>query len=593
MVSRVLSLLAFAGIGYASSKYSCKCTPEDSCWPSVDTWSTLNSTVSGKLIHNLPLAISCYPGAYQNAEECANVYSQWSDSEFQELSPVGYVYPTVKTCPAVDLSSGQEPGECILGPAPVYTINATEPAELAAGIEFAQKNNVRLVIRNTGHDMLGKSEGYAGLQIWIKYIQKGIDFHETYAPSDKCGDWTGSALTIGGGYVWEEAYEVAFKNNVTVVGGGDPTVGCIGGYTQGGGHSPASRDFGLAADQVLEAQVVLANGSIVTANACQNSDLYFALRGGGGGSYGVVTSMTLKAYPSTPVVGQTLTIASLSTDTDALLEAITDVYEHYPTIMDGGFSGYGSWSINSPAPLFTNVTIGYRHSIAIMDKSLTDAQKVFEPVLTTLQKYNGTSLNVNITWYEFPTYAAYYQAMSGRKEAVGNANSAMTSRMMGKSALTSSRTRLRNMINTIAGAPMEYTIQNVELVGGGKVLTDGSDKHSSVNPAWRSTYIVHVVARGWADDSTSQPIKDDITYNKGLAMSMLTPFLGSYLSEADRYDPLWAINFYGTNYLRLAVIKNKYDPTGLFYCPTCVGSPSWYQRYLPGTSYGPLCPTGL
>lgn len=309
------------------------------------------------------------------------------------------------------------------------------------------------------------------------------------------------------------------------------TVGCIGGYTQGGGHSPASRDFGLAADQVLEAQVVLANGSIVTANACQNSDLYFALRGGGGGSYGVVTSMTLKAYPSTPVVGQTLTIASLSTDTDALLEAITDVYEHYPTIMDGGFSGYGSWSINSPAPLFTNVTIGYRHSIAIMDKSLTDAQKVFEPVLTTLQKYNGTSLNVNITWYEFPTYAAYYQAMSGRKEAVGNANSAMTSRMMGKSALTSSRTRLRNMINTIAGAPMEYTIQNVELVGGGKVLTDGSDKHSSVNPAWRSTYIVHVVARGWADDSTSQPIKDDITYNKGLAMSMLTPFLGSYLSE--------------------------------------------------------------
>lgn len=128
-----------------------------------------------------------------------------------------------------------------MGPAPVYTINATEPAELAAGIEFAQKNNVRLVIRNTGHDMLGKlvahmkslihdlftdslyrSEGYAGLQIWIKYIQKGIDFHETYAPSDKCGDWTGSALTIGGGYVWEEAHEVAFKNNVTVVGGGDP-----------------------------------------------------------------------------------------------------------------------------------------------------------------------------------------------------------------------------------------------------------------------------------------------------------------------------------------------------------------------------------
>lgn len=309
------------------------------------------------------------------------------------------------------------------------------------------------------------------------------------------------------------------------------TVGCIGGYTQGGGHSPASRDFGLAADQVLEAEVVLANGSIVTANACQNSDLYFALRGGGGGSYGVVTSMTVKAYPSTPVVGQSLTIASLSKDTDSLLEAITDVYEQYPSIMDQGFSGYGSWAVNSPSKLFGNVTVGYVHAIAIMDKSLADAQKIFEPLLQTLQKYNGTSLDVSVTWYEFPSYAAYYQAMSGEKQAVGNANSAMTSRMLGKSALTSSRTRLRNMIGAIAGEAKEYTINNVELVGGGKVLTDASDKFSSVNPAWRSTYIVQVVARGWADDSTSQAIKDDITYNKGLAMSLLTPFLGSYLSE--------------------------------------------------------------
>lgn len=112
--------------------------------------------MSGKLIQNLPVAISCYPGPYQNAEECAKVYSQWFNSTFQELSPVGYVYPTDVSCPAVDLSS-QEPGTCILGPAPVYTINATEPAELAAGMAFAQKNNVRLVIRNTGHDMLGKS----------------------------------------------------------------------------------------------------------------------------------------------------------------------------------------------------------------------------------------------------------------------------------------------------------------------------------------------------------------------------------------------------------------------------------------------------
>lgn len=70
------------------------------------------------------------------------------------------------------------------------------------------------------------------------------------------------------------------------------TVGCLGGWMQGGGHSPATHDFGLGADQVLEAQVVLANGKIVTASPCQNSDLLFAIRGGGGGTYGVVVSTT-------------------------------------------------------------------------------------------------------------------------------------------------------------------------------------------------------------------------------------------------------------------------------------------------------------
>ncbi|KAJ5690206.1 FAD-binding type 2 [Penicillium macrosclerotiorum] len=598
MALRVLSALAIASLGYASSQSSCKCTPNDTCWPSVDAWNTLNTTVSGKLIHNLPLAISCYPGVYQNDEECAYVYSQWYNSTFQELSPVGYVYPTDSTCPPIDLSTSESSGTCVLGPAPVYTINATEPEELAAGMAFAQKNNIRLVVRNTGHDMLGKSEGYGALQIWIKYIQKGIVVQDTYSPSNKCtkSEWTGSALTIGGGYVWEDVYDVVFPRKLTVVGGGDPTVGCIGGYTQGGGHSPASHDYGLAADQVLEAQVVLADGTLVTASACQNSDLYFAIRGGGGGSYGVVTSMTVKLYPSKSVVAQSLAIIPLSNDTDTLLEAVTDIYADYPSLMDAGFSGYGSWSINSPQVLFDDQTVGYVHALAAMGKSLSEAQSDFNPLLLKLQKYNGTSLFVSVSWYQFPTYASYYQAMSGVHQSVGSANSAMTSRMFSKAALTTSRTALRSIIGIIAGEEEQYTINSVELIGGGKVLTDGSDPYSGLNPAWRSTYIVNVVARGWADDSdaaTVQSVKNDITYVKGGAMRLMTPFLGSYMNEADRNDPLWAWDFYGTNYARLVQIKAKYDPKGLFYCPTCVGSPSWYQKYLDGKDYGPLCPTGL
>ncbi|KAJ1712669.1 isoamyl alcohol oxidase [Aspergillus flavus] len=591
MRSTLWSLLGLTGLAYASTEGSCKCTPGDSCWPTLDTWNALNASVSGKLIKNTPPAISCYPGPYQNDEECAYVYSQWSNETWQSLSPVGYIYPTDDNCPPVDLSSGEKPGNCTLGQAPLYTINATEPEELATGMAFAKKNNIRLVVRNTGHDILGKSEGYGALQTWIKYIQKGITYHENYVPSDQCKhtNWTGAAFTIAGGYVWSDVYQEAFKRNLTIVGGGDPTVGCIGGYIQGGGHSPASRDYGLGSDQVLEAQVMLANGTTVTANACQNSDLYFAIRGGGGGTYGVVTSAVVKAYPSKPVVAQSLAIMPLGNNTDALLEAVTDIHTEYPSISDAGFSGYGTWSINGPMVLFGNETVGYVHAVAAMGKSQKYAEVAFEPLLKKLQKYNGTSLFVSVQWFQFPSYPAYYNAMSGAHQSTGSANSALTSRMFDKDSLTKNRTLLRRMIGVIAGAPEEYTINSVELVGGGKVLTDGEDRFSGVNPAWRSTYMVNVVARGWADESTAQAVKDDITYKKGGAMRALTPKLGSYMNEADRNDPLWATDFFGANYKRLSLIKRKYDPEGFFYCPACVGSEAWHQDSLPGQAYGPLC----
>lgn len=70
----------------------------------------------------------------------------------------------------------------------------------------------------------GRSEGYGSLQIWIKYIQKGITYQPTYVPSDGCtkSGWTGAAFTIGGGYIWQDVYNEAFPRNLTVVGGGDP-----------------------------------------------------------------------------------------------------------------------------------------------------------------------------------------------------------------------------------------------------------------------------------------------------------------------------------------------------------------------------------
>jgi hypothetical protein len=69
-----------------------------------------------------------------------------------------------------------------------------------------------------------RSTGYGSLQVWIRYLRRGITFKQRYEPTGRCSKsgWTGSSFTIGGGYTWEDVYPLAAANNVVVVGGGTP-----------------------------------------------------------------------------------------------------------------------------------------------------------------------------------------------------------------------------------------------------------------------------------------------------------------------------------------------------------------------------------
>ena len=87
-------------------------------------------------------------------------------------------------------------------------------------------------------------------------------------------------MKIGAGQDWGEIYAAASKHGLTLVGGTGDTIG-VGGYLTGGGHSPLSAKYGLAVDQILEMEVVLACGDTVVANEVHNSDLFWAMRGVG------------------------------------------------------------------------------------------------------------------------------------------------------------------------------------------------------------------------------------------------------------------------------------------------------------------------
>lgn len=161
---------------------------------------------------------------------------------------------------------------CELGPYVRYAVNATGAAHIAAAVGFARDKNVRLVIRNTGHDYLGRSTGAGALAAWTHHLKDITPVHW-----DGAG-FTGTALKLGAGVQGYEMLRAATALGRVAVGGECPTVGVAGGYTQGGGHSALSTNFGLAADQTLSFGVVTAGGELVTASQTENPDLYWALR---------------------------------------------------------------------------------------------------------------------------------------------------------------------------------------------------------------------------------------------------------------------------------------------------------------------------
>lgn len=138
---------------------------------------------------------------------------------------------------------------CTLGNYVAYSVKATGTIDVIAALVFAKAKNLRVLVRNTGHDFLGRSTGAGALAIWTQGL-KGINFTQW---SDT--HYTGPAMTVGAGVIGYEILEAANAQGLTVVSGECPTVGLAGGFTQAGGHSALSTQFGLGADQVLSYQV--------------------------------------------------------------------------------------------------------------------------------------------------------------------------------------------------------------------------------------------------------------------------------------------------------------------------------------------------
>jgi hypothetical protein len=177
-----------------------------------------------------------------------------------------------------------------------YAVAAESATDVVAAVNFARERNLRLVIKGGGHSFQGTSCAPDSLLIWTRRMNR-IVLRDAFVPQDCAGQTAPEpAVEIGAGAIWLHVYEaVTGKASRFVRGGGCTTVG-VAGLVQSGGFGTFFKKFGTAAGSLLEAEIVTADGQVRVANACRDPDLFWAIKGGGGGTFGVVTKLVLKTY---------------------------------------------------------------------------------------------------------------------------------------------------------------------------------------------------------------------------------------------------------------------------------------------------------
>jgi len=172
---------------------------------------------------------------------------------------------------------------------PGMIVNCVDVADVIASVNYGRENNLLLAVRGGGHNGGGLGICDDGMVIDLS----GIKFIRV--------DTSDNTVRVGGGNLWGEVDHATHPFGLAVPAGIISTTG-VGGLTLGGGVGHLSRKYGLTIDNLLEADMVLADGSFVTVNASQHADLFWAIRGGGG-NFGIVTSFKFQAHPVKTVIG--------------------------------------------------------------------------------------------------------------------------------------------------------------------------------------------------------------------------------------------------------------------------------------------------
>lgn len=562
-------------------------TPADSCWPSPPDWTDLNITLSGALIRGSPPASVCYlDDRNYNEESCALVRARWFDSTFHASDPVSIDYPvwTNNSCNPTYPNGTSVTGDpdagvrgCNASTYPAYVVNATQASQVASALNWANEKAIRVVVKATGHSYTGRSTGPGSLSIWTHNF-RGIKYLDNFQPIFCHTSQPFSAVRVAAGHTNGEVQAYLSEHDRVIVSGANPSVGIIGWLT-GGGHGFLSSTYGMGSDNLLEATIVLPSGKVVVTNPCHNSELFFAIRGGGGGTYGIVTEVVLLTHPSPQTTLHTFTLASLPYTTDAQYwDAIGFLHAQMQRLKEGGMQGY--YYIVGPP---TAPSLSLIWAFMLFDTP----NGTVEALMNKVEGYLAERADLFAHTSSITQAPTYFDAASQiQNEAVANGGSTYGSRLMSPSSLADAK-RNAKVLREVGpsrhisrpGGSAFNTVLIGHMVGSSAIPAYYPDVQS-LNHAWRDTLVHLVIANGWQDGS-SQAVIDAVYAGvtaKTQKLRALSPDTGAYFNEADSQEPDWQTSFFANNYARLLKIKRDVDSENVLWCRKCVGSGSYVEQ---------------
>ncbi|GJN91231.1 hypothetical protein Rhopal_004249-T1 [Rhodotorula paludigena] len=519
------------------------CVPSQPCWPSTASWAALNSSLQGHLIRpDGPAA--CTP-------------AQCVDPHWRIEQPGGVMFlnfenglgllPDDPSVGATAVAVSPASGDRTLS----YVLEAHSADDVSQGVAFAAEHRLRLRVKSTGHDYLGRSSDPGSFTIWTHHLNSSR-FEPSFLPAGAPeGTAPEKALLVGAGTTVKGAYKAADELGVVVVGGVSQTVG--------------------AADNVLEFTVVIANGTIIRCSPYQHPTLFTALRGGGS-AFAVATEVAFKAHdPPAGFVGIFGSFGprhGANATGDGGKGAWKDMLKRWVELQPklsaaGPFAGYTYVRRPEDTP--------FAYILPSPDIEL--AKNLFRPVFTAALLDEDIDIEfryvVTKSWYEL-WHGEFTKALNSL-DRVG-ISILLGSRLVPKQVVEQKADELATFMAEAASPAI------IHLVAGGAVERE-PDFPSSVNPAWRNALLHIDLPVSWSPTSSPATIRSLSSYLTshtlalGAISSSLGDFQASYASESDYYEDGWQDVWYGReNYARLLEAKEEWDPRGVFSARKAVGS---------------------